>query len=54
MDYIDYELDKYCKQQEEADEMAKLGITDYDEYIEYIEDAKACAEIAHYEALEGR
>lgn len=38
----------------DAEEMAKLGITDYDEYIEYIEDAKACAEIAHYEALEER
>lgn len=42
------------KLEAEADEMEKLGITDYEEYIEYIEDAKACAEVARYEALEER
>ena len=54
MDYIDYELNKYYKMQDEAEDMERLGIDDYEEYLEYLADAKACAEIANYEALEER
>ena len=53
-DYIEYELDKHYQMQDEADDMARLGFEDYDEYIEYLEDEKAQAQIAHYEAMEER
>ena len=53
-DYIDYELDKYYQMQDEADDMTRLGFEDYDEYIEYLEDEKAQAEIANCDAMMDR
>lgn len=52
MDYINYELDKYYKQQEKAENMAELGFDTEDEYYDYLADLKADAQLAHWEAMQ--
>lgn len=54
MDYIDYVNNQIQKEYEIADDMERLGIDDYEEYIDYMEDLKAEAQIRHYEALQER
>ncbi len=53
MDYIDYELSKLNKLEALSDNMNKLGITDYEEYANYIENLKAEQEILMYESIHG-
>jgi len=51
IDYIDYELGKYYRNQQTADEMQRLGFDDYDEYADYLADLEADAQEAHHEAI---
>lgn len=50
MDYIDYINNQIQREYEISDEMEKYGIDDYDEYLNYIADLKAEAEIRQWEA----
>lgn len=51
MDYIEYALNKYYEQIEIEDEMARLGIDNYDDYVSYLEDEKAYLQEMQMEAM---
>ena len=53
MDYIDYLNNQIQEEYKIADEMERLGITDYEEYINYIASCKEDEEIRRYEVLKG-
>ena len=49
-DYIEYELEQYCKRLEQEEEMERLGFETVDEYYDYLADLEADYEIQAYEA----
>lgn len=50
-DYIDYELNKFYKTEEEADRMAELGFDNYEDYADYMADLEADYQERQYEAM---
>lgn len=50
-DYIDYELNKFYKTEEEADRMAELGFDNYEDYADYMSDLEADYQERQYEAM---
>ena len=54
MDYIDTLNNQIQEEYEIIDEMERLGIENYEEYINYISDLEAEAQIRNYEALQER
>lgn len=49
MDYIDYINNQIQRDYEIADEMQKLGIEDYEEYLNYMSDLQAYYQESRYE-----
>lgn len=49
MDYIDYVNEQIQREYEIADDMERLGIDDYDEYLDYLADLREEAQIRRYE-----
>ena len=50
MDYIDYINEQIQREYKIISNMEKLGIMNYDEYINYLAEEKAEAQIRQYEA----
>ena len=49
MDYIDYVNEQIQREYEISDDMERLGIDDYDEYLDYLADLREEAQIRRYE-----
>jgi hypothetical protein len=52
MDYIDDINEQIQREYEIVDDMERLGIDDYDEYLNYMADLEADAQEAHLEAIQ--